>query len=112
MKAQPNGVFAQSRRVAGFTLVELLVVIAIIAILMALMMPAISRAKIKANQISCLNNMRQMNLAATMYAGDHNDELPARRTPTNAWPHKLKPYYVTWQIIACPSDRFWVVGLF
>jgi prepilin-type N-terminal cleavage/methylation domain-containing protein/prepilin-type processing-associated H-X9-DG protein len=96
---------------AGFTLVELLVVIAIIAILMALMMPAISRAKAKANAISCVNKMRQLTLAATMYANDHEDELPPRRIPTNAWPHKLKPYYVNWQMIACPSDHFGVVGL-
>jgi prepilin-type N-terminal cleavage/methylation domain-containing protein/prepilin-type processing-associated H-X9-DG protein len=96
----------------GFTLVELMVVIAIIAILMALLMPAISRAKAKANQISCLNNMRQLTLAATMYANDHDEEFPARRIPTNAWPHKLKPYYVNWQIIACPSDHFGIVGLF
>ena len=96
---------------AAFTLVELLVVIAIIAILMALMMPSIARAKMKANQTSCLNNMRQLNLAASMYATDHDEEYPARRTPTNAWPHKLKPYYVSWQIIACPSDRFGIVGL-
>lgn len=95
----------------GFTLVELLVVIAIIAILMALMMPSIARAKLKANQTSCLNKMRQLTLAATMYANDHDEEFPARRIPTNAWPHKLKPYYVSWQIIACPSDHFGVVGL-
>jgi prepilin-type N-terminal cleavage/methylation domain-containing protein/prepilin-type processing-associated H-X9-DG protein len=96
----------------GFTLIELLVVISIIAILMSLLMPSIARAKAKAHQISCLNNMRQLNLAATMYAGDHDEEFPARRTPTNAWPHKLKPYFVNWQIIACPSDRFGIVGLF
>jgi len=95
----------------GFTLVELLVVIAIIAILMAMMMPAISRAKGKANAISCLNNMRQLTLAATMYASDNDEEFPARRVPTNAWPHKLKPYYVNWQVITCPSDRFGIVGL-
>src|SRR6266567_8208648 len=98
-------------RAVGFTLVELMVVIAIIAILMALMMPAISRAKGKANAISCVNNMRQMTLAAIMYASDHDEEFPARRTPTNAWPHKLKPYYVNWKIIACPSDRLGIVGL-
>lgn len=95
----------------GFTLVELLVVIAIIAILMALMMPAITRAKMKANQVSCLNKMRQLTLAATMYSSDHDEEFPPRRTLTNAWPHKLKPYFVNWQILACPSDRFGVVGL-
>lgn len=96
---------------SGFTLVELLVVIGIIAILMAMMMPSIARAKAKANQISCLNNMRQLTLSAGLYASDHEDEFPARRIPTNAWPHKLKPYYVNWQIIACPSDRFGIAGL-
>jgi len=95
----------------GFTLVELLVVIAIIGILMALMMPSIARAKAKANQISCLNNMRQLTLAATMYANDHDEEFPPRRVLTNAWPFKLKPYYVNWQVLTCPSDRFGIVGL-
>src|SRR5215831_8501381 len=101
---------ARTRSRSGFTLVELLVVMAIIAILMALMMPSISRAKAKANAISCLSNMRQLILAATMYANEHDDEFPARRSPTNAWPHKLKPYFVNWQVIACPSDRFGLVG--
>jgi prepilin-type N-terminal cleavage/methylation domain-containing protein/prepilin-type processing-associated H-X9-DG protein len=95
----------------GFTLIELMVVMAIIAILMALLLPSLARAKAKANQISCLNKMRQLTLSALMYAGDHNDEFPPRRTTTNAWPHKLKPYFTTWQIIACPSDHFGVIGL-
>jgi prepilin-type N-terminal cleavage/methylation domain-containing protein/prepilin-type processing-associated H-X9-DG protein len=112
MKRQNRAAANQSGRAAGFSLVELLVVMAIIAILMAMLMPAISRAKSKANQTSCLNNMRQLDLAAMMYASDHEEEYPARRLPTNAWPHKLKPYYVSWQIIACPSDRFGIAGLF
>ena len=77
---------------AGFTLIEMLVVIGIIAILAALLLPAVSRAKARAHQVSCLNNNRQLILAATMYAADHDDELPARRSLTNAWPFKLKPY--------------------
>jgi prepilin-type N-terminal cleavage/methylation domain-containing protein/prepilin-type processing-associated H-X9-DG protein len=101
----------ETGRDGGFTLVEMLVVMAIIAILMAMLLPSISRAKARANQTSCLNNMRQLDLAATMYASDHDEEFPARRIPTNAWPHKLKPYFVNWQIIACPSDRFGIVGL-
>jgi prepilin-type N-terminal cleavage/methylation domain-containing protein/prepilin-type processing-associated H-X9-DG protein len=112
MKRHSLSQVARNRQTAGFTLVELLVVMAIIAILMALLMPSIARAKAKANQTSCLNNMRQLTLAAILYAGDHDDEFPARRTPTNAWPHKLKPYYSNWRIIACPSDHFGVVGLF
>ena len=111
MKLQFSRLRVVDDRMEGFTLVELLVVIAIIAILMALMMPSIARAKAKANQTSCLNNMRQLNLAASMYASDHNEEFPARRIPTNAWPHKLQPYYINWKVLECPSDRFGIVGL-
>ncbi|HLH53941.1 MAG TPA: type II secretion system protein [Verrucomicrobiae bacterium] len=98
-------------RTAAFTLVELLVVISIIAILLALLMPSIARAKLKANQTSCLNKMRQLTMAATMYSNDHDEEFPPRRLTTNAWPHKLKPYYLNWQILACPSDHFGIAGL-
>src|SRR5437870_4261793 len=59
----------------GFTLIELLVVVAVLAILAGLLLPALARAKAKAQAIVCLNNLKQLQLAWTMYVHDNNDWL-------------------------------------
>ena len=92
------------RRLCAFTLIELLVVIAIIAILAAMLMPALSSAKEAGRRIACLNNLRQLSLAAQMYANDNQGAYPPR-AETNSWPNRFYDNYGrNVKILLCPTD--------
>jgi prepilin-type N-terminal cleavage/methylation domain-containing protein/prepilin-type processing-associated H-X9-DG protein len=88
----------------GFTLVELLVVIAIIAILAALLLPALAKARQKAWATACLSNVRQIGLASRMYADDHEDALPRSSHQGESWVGSLQPYAGGTNLWRCPRD--------
>jgi prepilin-type N-terminal cleavage/methylation domain-containing protein len=111
----------QPMKRAAFTLVELLVVIAIVA---GLLLPSLASAKAKAKRTGCLNNLKEINLALQLYAGDNDDTLPAATNVSfdavvpNHFGIFYKPLVMSYaglsgapspqdRLFACPADSFW-----
>ena len=114
-----------SIRKNAFTLIEMLVVVAIIAILFALLLPVLSKAKASAKRTTCLNNLRQINLGTRLYCDDSNDVTPgsvgaSTNAPWIAYKELMKQYVGLHgtssrqdRLFACPADKFyydWVRG--
>ncbi|MCK5000003.1 MAG: type II secretion system protein [Anaerohalosphaera sp.] len=110
----------QLKNKTGFTLIELLVVISIIAMLLAILMPALGKVKEQARRVVCMSNLAQWGLVLTLYTEDHdghffagdydytdpNDNTTYSSSNSDIWPNALESYYQTHRLKFCPSAGF------
>jgi prepilin-type N-terminal cleavage/methylation domain-containing protein len=90
----------------GFTLIELLVVIAIIALLMAVLMPALQRVRKQAQAVACMSNTKQWSYCWHMYLDESDGKFPTGGGASGDWPDKLRPYYKDrGALTLCPSAK-------
>jgi prepilin-type N-terminal cleavage/methylation domain-containing protein len=97
----------------GFTLVELLVVIGIIAILIAILLPALNRARVQARRTACMSNLRQLHLATTMYLLQYRNTFPPHRERSDVlsnnpgegwWGTLMQPFIRSSKLLQCPDS--------
>ncbi len=100
---RPSGQIGCWRTHSGFTLIELLVVIAVIAILAALLLPVLSRAKEKASSSACLSNLKQLQLVLRLYVDEYNNTFP-QCSDRMRWPAQLVQLYKNTNLLVCATD--------
>ncbi|MDF3128456.1 type II secretion system protein [Kiritimatiellaeota bacterium B1221] len=96
-----------ARMKRGFTLIEMLVVIAILALLISLVVPAVSKSLKRGQELGCLSNLRQLGQALVMYASDHKSQLPKYQDANGYWDEKVEKYLGDEAgVFVCPMDPY------